>query len=243
MAKTCKTGPFKRPAHIKIQWGFTMSVDLTNTFRDRVKRQQDNEELLGLQSEAVAGRQLKAGALSRHHKEVAERTRKQQEKSDDIFYVLLDQLQNTIDAAENALRDRYGEDYVNAMANKYGIETDGKTEEELRQELIEELSKDKYKDDKIAQKDLAELRTIEEAENLKLKVNNEAKMGGVSAETLKAGEEFIERSGRTANYEFSTNNSDITLTQAAKDKIAASTLEEHHIPANGLGSLDFGSGS
>ncbi len=196
-----------------------MSVDLTNTFRDRAKRQQDNEELLGLQSEAVAGRQLKAGALSRHHKEVAERTRKQQEKSDDIFYVLLDQLGEYADNIERGFVDKYGENYAEYFAMKYLDEEERvglKTAEEKIDAILEKYFENgKLKPEYADSEDASELQDLYNMREAR-KLAAESNLKGDTPEMREKVDAFAKEANVFEINEFHQNAESAT----AREKVA-----------------------
>lgn len=220
-------------------WG-RMTFVLKTAFTESARIKQENQELLGLESGSITGIQLKGDALTSQFERTAREQQKKKSTSDTIFQLLLDQIQATIDAAEGDLRDRYGDDYIGGISAHYGIDTEGLSEEEARARLIEELSKPEYADDEQAQKDLADLRVIDQGQALRKRIAMETEMyGAPTPETEELIKEFLETSGRAAQIEFLENGhdmgvrhtvesglkSDYTATRALDDQPDAASLD------------------
>ena len=134
------------------------ALDLSGEFKTHAK---DNDVLLGLESKAKAGIQERGAALARSVQEIREnQAKKNKQRSDDIMLiVLLDDIRRKVQEAEEFLQREFGENYLVVLSQQYGVDISGMTHQQGVKALVEEFSKDKYKDDAIVQKALPALQS------------------------------------------------------------------------------------
>lgn len=116
--------------------------------------------------------------------------------SDALFYALLDQLRDMVEANESYFSSEYGPDYINTMAELYLDENEReglKTEDDLQQALFDKYLnadgsiKDEYKGTKVGE-DIHKLYETEQARKLGLDI----KENGLTEENKKRVEKVFE---------------------------------------------------
>lgn len=203
-----------------------------------ISNEERNAALMGEASGNNGGFKITAhGKLAKTFEEAkAKQAEKSSKTISDIAFLTM--LNDQINRAEDVLRDRYGGDYLNSMAAKYGIEAEGKTKEEIRTELIDRLSSDEFENDPDAQSDLEQLLRIEEGYRLSEKGKLEIKQTGtISEDTRKASEEYISKADTVSNLKFYENSLDVTLSDAAKEKITSDIENKYTEVGSDLDSL------
>ncbi|GAK34626.1 hypothetical protein JCM17846_28740 [Iodidimonas nitroreducens] len=81
----------------------------------------ENVELMGLQGGSVESVSNRSAAASKKFSDVVneERRREKERASTTAWLDLLNQIQAEIDALERPFRDEFGDDYINAMAQRF----------------------------------------------------------------------------------------------------------------------------
>ncbi|MCB9982936.1 MAG: hypothetical protein H6861_04560 [Rhodospirillales bacterium] len=186
-------------------------------------RERDNDDLLGLDSKNKAGLQERGAALAKSVEDQRQReSEKAKRRTDDILLLaLLDQ----IDAWEQDLKSRYGEDYAQGMLQQLltDEERDGLTYEEQLQVLFGKYLDEKGEPivDTQEARDVAKLYKTMQAKEIALDINS----NGLDAKNSKAMQDILDKGSIDEVVALGENVNARNLKQAASDTLDNQDIE------------------
>lgn len=213
----------------------------------------ENVELMGLQGGSVESVSNRSAAASKKFSQVVDEERRREKERGNTWLDLLNHIQTQIDALEQPFKDEFGDDYVDAMAQRFLTEEEYnsvETDEERAQLMFDKYLnpdgtiKDEFKGTEAgewvkrfhdAQPQIAKGRELAQ----KLTSAHAENGGNVPDEVVAEVQAELEESGYSTTVSFDEELDDSTSDQIIAEVEDAKLDHEHQTDVTSTSTLSF----